>query len=1070
MRPLPWAARLGGMRLLVVWSFASFSCVSSQSSFTQSLNGNCSSTDRYDTGALDCQYCDANANKVVSDDGQYCSCADGYTEVAGGYDLLDFSCSSCLTNGQAASQDNSRCMYCEASTSYLDTSIGDCICLTSGDVLVETDRAGNWLVNKTCMSCPANTRVLSSDAYTCAECANPNAAMQSDGSCLCNSGYTQAGDDWCVLSTLASPILSSYPISTASSITYTNVISKLYGSSSSQSVTSYTFEQMFLAAASECTNDRNRTACNGLGNMCAITGYDSSHPACAKAYSVVSTASQNNLNSTHGFSAWVTSMPLLSYSPNLNNPDALTYSVKPGEQIRFLLASFSFNGTYLGYEDLNGQLQLCGRNPTALQNWQYAGAGYENNCVVDLSDTVSGVKGTTFYSLFVSNPSLSTIYPVPVKVDGAASDYVGRFFILDVNSSIASADADPTLIQYASDITIDIPIREGSTNKLYVPTISVKYAQRKLSSIQAGGSNAQAAVNFRVSYTKTFDSVWTAGTVCFSLLVVAVVLIWVVRLYVSWKMRARPQCSSGAVLRGLALLVGIASDGLLMLVSVFAIIVLILFKGQSSFYLLLPALGSDKITAFEATIVFAFFGRLMALAVRLWDQLHADVFFFDWEKPKRHSFSTNGDANDAKVAGGGGKKGPGTVSVWRRILVINKYNELQAARLVSVPFALFVILFLLVALKLGNLALDMPSNALYKEGVPIHPYLRFAVVLLAWIVAAGGQLVFQKACRHHYNGDPAVGFSDLLHSANVSCLMLDTTFHGYYIHGKSVHTTADTSLKHLSKQIAHETRALVRERGLLPGKDSFEIFLHPRLRKHYEKIYKRHLRRNLLRSQMARRDVRRAAEAAKAARFGKDKDKNKEKVEEEEARYRDLEEQISDKLMDVSMSFEQFLKDFVMGNDPDFGWKEEMPTFLMRSLGLPPHIQAEKLGVDIECMCCKTSCCGCNCCDADEDSREDDDDDDDSESSNRKPKREMKHRASEDIDGDDDVIDGDITSVFYHDPSRRFTSMFLMGIEIEILTFLLLLNAAMDIAFDNFFASILVVAATNLTIESVRVW
>mmetsp|Transcript_41209 Transcript_41209/g.66976 ORF Transcript_41209/g.66976 Transcript_41209/m.66976 type:complete len:1079 (+) Transcript_41209:88-3324(+) len=1050
---------------LIIWSNGRagviISAEAGTASFAQILNGSCiNSFDRYDISALDCQTCDPAANKAVSDDGDLCTCADGYKKVqdSGTSDLFQFTCTSCLSSEMAATQDRSRCMFCQNSTSSLDTNSGDCVCRSDNHVLVEKDEAGNWLANKTCVACPTNTKVLSSNPYECAACSHPDAEMGSDGSCTCNSGYTQAGNDWCVLSSDASTILGSYPLATASEIQYSNVIAQFGDSPSSLSVSSYVFEQMFLAAASECTNDRNRTACNALANMCAAAGFVKGHPTCAIPQNVVTTASTNKLNATHNFEEWVDSAPLLFYTADTKNADALNFTVEVESQLRFLLAIYSFNGTYKGFEELDGHLQLCGRNPNELQNWQLIGTSYESNCVADLQKTIEGKDGTDFYSLFVANPSLTTIYPVPIQIDGS-DDYVGRFFILDVNSSIATTGASPTLVQWASSIEIDIHVQDGASDLLYPPVLKIKYAQRPLSSIQDGGKGAEAKVYFKVNYTGSYDDLWLAGTVLFSLGVVAVIFIWMVRTYVSWRLDsvAISQLSTGKILRIFVSLVELGSNMLLMVVCMLSTIALVLFKGQTTLFVLLPPNGSQEVQAFYATVLFIFFGYLLGLTIRIWEQLHSDVFFFDWEKPK-HYAAADGDEDGRADS----KRSSASVSVWRRILVVNKYTELQSSRLISVPYAIFVIIFLLLALRLYNLALNMPSSDLGREGVPIHPFLRFAVVFLAWLIAAGGQLFFRTMCFQKYVVDQSSVLVDLLHSANISCLILDYRYHGFYLHGKSVHTHTDTDLENLSKQISNETRALVRERGLLPGKDTFEIFFHPRFCRHYERIYKRHYRRNLLRTQRIRRDMRRAADAAGSIQNGEGR--NEDHASEMRNKTADAkkmssaEERLTKRLIQVSGNFEKFLKDFILGNHPEFTWQEQRQTFCMKFFGLPPHMQS---GFDATYGF--SSICGCA---EDEYVNDDEDDDGDREMEDNKDNRQTAKSKNTVADN---WARGPPMSIFYHDSTNKFNSVFLMGIERQIITFLFLLHAVMDLSFDNTLASVLVVGASNLIIENVRV-
>lgn len=53
-----------------------------------------------------------------------------------------------------------------------------------------------------------------------------------------------------------------------------------------------------------------------------------------------------------------------------------------------------------------------------------------------------------------------------------------------------------------------------------------------------------------------------------------------------------------------------------------------------------------------------------------------DIFFLDWEKPRRI------------LAKGGGREEPGPISAWRTLLVANEWNELQTLRFTCPTFTL----------------------------------------------------------------------------------------------------------------------------------------------------------------------------------------------------------------------------------------------------------------------------------------------------------------------------------------------------------------------------------------------
>lgn len=82
-------------------------------------------------------------------------------------------------------------------------------------------------------------------------------------------------------------------------------------------------------------------------------------------------------------------------------------------------------------------------------------------------------------------------------------------------------------------------------------------------------------------------------------------------------------------------------------------------------------------------------------------------------------------------------------------------------------------------------------------------------------------------------------FIDIMALSNISLLLFDEKCHGYYIHGKSVHSTADTNLEELNNCLQKEANDMVPRRGLQDSNEqSFEIFVTSAFRDLFEKIYR----------------------------------------------------------------------------------------------------------------------------------------------------------------------------------------------------------------------------------------
>ena len=78
----------------------------------------------------------------------------------------------------------------------------------------------------------------------------------------------------------------------------------------------------------------------------------------------------------------------------------------------------------------------------------------------------------------------------------------------------------------------------------------------------------------------------------------------------------------------------------------------------------------------------------------------------------------------------------------------------------------------------------------------------------------------------------------MLSLANVSMLVLDSPSHGYYIHGKSVHSYSDTNMEELNRFLKKEEGDLAPRRGLRDtNQQSFEIFITLKMRATFDQIH-----------------------------------------------------------------------------------------------------------------------------------------------------------------------------------------------------------------------------------------
>lgn len=127
---------------------------------------------------------------------------------------------------------------------------------------------------------------------------------------------------------------------------------------------------------------------------------------------------------------------------------------------------------------------------------------------------------------------------------------------------------------------------------------------------------------------------------------------------------------------------------------------------------------------------------------------------------------------------------------------------------------------------------------------PMSSILRFTVVMMIWLCLAAIQLGYAHLIAHRYFYDYAFQFIDLCCLANISIFILDGRYHGWYLHGKSLHQFADCCMEEMNENIEKEKRDLVQRRGLGQtlnetgiDKDTFEVFLNERFREYYDVNY-----------------------------------------------------------------------------------------------------------------------------------------------------------------------------------------------------------------------------------------
>lgn len=117
--------------------------------------------------------------------------------------------------------------------------------------------------------------------------------------------------------------------------------------------------------------------------------------------------------------------------------------------------------------------------------------------------------------------------------------------------------------------------------------------------------------------------------------------------------------------------------------------------------------------------------------------------------------------------------------------------------------------------------------------------LQYAVCAALYIAIYFTQYFISIIFYERFVRNPMQQFVDLCSIVNNSVFILEYSYYGFYIHGRSVHGFSDTDLLTLINNLKNEENQLCAHRGLVPGttEQSFIISITESFRTVYENFY-----------------------------------------------------------------------------------------------------------------------------------------------------------------------------------------------------------------------------------------
>ncbi len=626
------------------------------------VSENCSETEFLNTISMRCEPCltpnsdhnydnfdliNQTKRQIKSIDGFECVCRPGFRQ--------DFNNSSngrlyCINNTNDCPFDSKpfngfQCAYCSPNnTIFTNDSLGNGLCLCPKHHFLVESMKENRIEIK-CEKCPKHLSV-SSDGKSCKPC--HQSFIKASGDCFCPIKSHIEEDGICLPE---KNLIKKDNLNTLSMIEFENTNKRFI---------SYYFYRHSRPAVYNCKYESNRTACQLLANLCVLYYYSYSED--------MSTDS----NVCKILVKSIQRGPEIYYKgyyknelQQLNVPNKF----KTMQKLQFVASRFSIDGKLIEYSDLrDNEIQLCYENDKSSKSAFIFGTNFRQTCVRSARYLWDNYKSKNiFFELYLKhiNNNEITLYGVPLIIKNLKKDnrfvnidyldsseeqlsvqLTRRFFLIDSIAGIEKTSDDSTVdyfktrakvLRYAKSIQIDIKLRkQDGSGSIYPPVVTIFYENLLLSDYE---KDTEVEIEFSVTYSMDNSKTKQDLSITLSVLSCAAVLWSVFRTW-CWSKRSGKIAIDLFTIEELLIRTCGAIANVFFFVYIFtAIYLFLVFKNQSVIHTLL--LTSDQESLLIVYIIIAFFLKLLHLIHELLVIGTIDIFFIDWERPKKRDLNSS---------------------------------------------------------------------------------------------------------------------------------------------------------------------------------------------------------------------------------------------------------------------------------------------------------------------------------------------------------------------------------------------------------------------------------------------
>ncbi|KAI8902887.1 Meckelin [Globomyces pollinis-pini] len=513
--------------------------------------------------------------------------------------------------------------------------------------------------------------------------------------------------------------------------------------------------------------------------------------------------------STHNIRVRVIDLPL---EPNSNSKTP---------NLNFVLGIYHLNGTFFGYQKVTDQLQICPTMAETNQRWQHPGTTYKNSCKFNIYKSSFNNFESLFYDLFIYDKN-GALYPVPVRIKNAYTNgniqndvytpndndtYVRRFSLFDTN--VGTQNGQVNFIRIPQSIVIWFMI--DSPGYVNVPVMDITYTERPISALSPTDLSEVSSIQFtfETRYIQNYSGLVTFSMIFFAIIATLMLLVAFHRTR-AWYTRnlAFEAIDLFFLIRLIINLCESLASALFTFIVVLSLYFLVFFKTQSVLFLVVPSLSQEQ-AQFMLIIIGIAGIEFINITKSVLMQCTVELFFIDWEKSK------------GKLTDSG----------------IDSKKPAPTFRKCNVEISLLGVLLFLEGFQWKNLGTNKPILSDLSDG-DMNPILLFAADCICWGFMIFIQLSIRFVWYDRFYRNRVSQYIDIMSLTNISLLIFDERCHGYYIHGRSVHATADTDLENLNECLQKEASDLVPRRGYMDTNEQcFEIFVSKEFRNIFDKIY-----------------------------------------------------------------------------------------------------------------------------------------------------------------------------------------------------------------------------------------